>query len=151
VSESYGYILAELLKHNTNLHGRELVRHGKKQQWINDAKKIVVSELRQYPHNGELKAFSGLLWKDMKQQGFTTRHIYQLLLQWALELTKETQLYFYTQAYEDLFIELRHTIESGAGGVVKDILPEEIINEWEAVKDYLVILHGFCEQFMKRN
>ncbi len=148
----YGYILAELFKQNTHLHGKELWRRGNKTKWPANAKKIIVTELSKYPHDGKLKAFSGLIWNKLRQQNITTRHIYGLLLQWALLLTEKGFLCYYTKDYEGLIEELRSTLESGAEGEVKDIPPEEIIEEWEMVKErYLMELHSMCEEWMVRN
>lgn len=145
MSEHFGYILAELLKRNTELHGRELLKRGNKDIWPKLTRKIIIAELAKYTLDGKLKAFSGLVWNKLRSQDITTRHIYGLLLQWAVLLTEKGLLSFYTEAYEFLIEELRHTIESGAEGVVDDIPPEEIIEEWEFMKSYLDSLHNMCE------
>lgn len=147
MSDTYGYILAELLKRNIELHGRELKRRGKKAKWPETARKIIMDELIHYPFDSKLKAFSGLLWGKLRKQNITTRHIYGLLLQWALLLTEKGLLSFYTDDYEGLVEELRITIESGAEGIVEDIPPEEIVEEWEFMRGYLLELHGMVEQF----
>jgi len=148
MSEHYGYLLAELLKRNTELHGKELRKRGANPQWPWDARKVIIKELASYPLDGKLKAFSGLLWGRLRKQDITTRQIYILLLQWAVKLTEKKLLNFYTSDYEDLIEELRHTIESGAEGVVDDIPPEEIVEEWEFMQGYLDSLHGMCEQWI---
>lgn len=149
MSDSYGYILAELLKRNTELHGRELCRIGEEAKWPGNARKIIMGELREYKASGGLKAFSGLVWHKLRKQDVTTRQIYGLLLQWALLLTEKELLGFYTADYEALIEELRHNIESGAEGVVEDIPAEEILEEWEFMKQYLMALHGECEGWIK--
>lgn len=151
MSDSFGYLLAELLKRNTELHGKELRKRGDNPQWPWDARKVIIKELASYPLGGKLKAFSGLLWGRLRKQDITTRHIYGLLLQWALLLTEKGLLGFYTDDYEALIEELRHTIESGADGAVEDIPAEEIVAEWEFMQGYLNGLHGMCEQWVKDN
>ena len=145
----YGYILAELLKRNTELHGNALEKQGQRIKWPSEARKVILGELRRYKANGKLKAFSGLLWGKLRLHDITTRQIYQLLLQWALYLTEKGLLFTYTENYEALLEELRYTIESGAEGVVEDITPEEILEEWEIMKNnYLLALHGECEAWI---
>ncbi len=150
--EAYGYILAELLKRNTNLHGHALIKRGQQQKWPDEAKRIFAKELCKYTFNSKLKAFSGLVWGRLRAEDITTRHIYQLLLQWALYLTQNELLHIYTSEYEDLLEELRHTIESGAEGKVEDIPSNEIIEEWELVKNnYLLALHKMVEEWVDEN
>ncbi len=149
--DSFGYILAELLKRNTQLHGKELLKRGKRVKWPIDAQKIIMGELTRYPFDSKLKAFSGLLWGKLRRHDITTRHIYGLLLQWALLLTEKELLSFYTQDYEALIDELRITMESGAEGEVEDIPPEEIVEEWEFMQSYLMDLHGMVEEWQKND
>lgn len=149
--ESYGYLLAELLKRNTELHGKALEKKGRKVKWPGEARKIILGELRKYKVDGRSKAFSGLLWGRIRRHDITTRQIYQLLLQWALHLTEKGLLFTYTADYEGLLEELCTTIESGAEGIVEDISPEEIIAEWESMKDYLTALHNECEEWVNEN
>lgn len=150
MSDSYGYLLAEFIKRNTELHGKELLRRGSKDKWPAKARKTIITELSKYPFNGKLKAFSGHIWGKLRCQDITTRHIYGLLLQWALLLTEKGLLNFYTQDYEELFEELKYTIESGAEGAVENIPSDEIIAEWEMVKNnYLITLHKTCEEWIK--
>jgi len=144
---NYGYVLAELLKRNTELHGNELLKRGNRVSWVNEARKVIIVELRSYPVNYKLKAFSGFVWGRLRRQDITTRHIYILLLQWAVLLTEKGLLYFYTKEYEELIEELRITIESGAEGSVEDVSSGEIIDEWNFVEGYLVSLQNMCEEY----
>lgn len=148
MSDKYGYILADLLKRNTELHGREIAKRGQKVEWPNVTRKVCIGELRKIKANGSLMAFSGLLWHRLRCQNITTRCIYQLLLQWALLLTEKGLLGFYTDAYEALILELQTTIEGGADGAVDDISPEEIQAEWEFMQGYLTALHDMVEQYV---
>lgn len=145
--DKYCFILADLLKRNTELHGKELSKRGQKVIWPDTTRKICIKELRKIPVNGGARAFSGLLWSKLRLENITTRCIYQLLLQWALLLTEKELLSFYTEDYEALLDELRTTIEGGAEGAVEDIPPKEIIEEWEFMKTYLPILHKMVEEY----
>lgn len=148
MTDTYCYILADLLKRNTELHGFAI--KGQKVTWPDVTRKICIKELRRIKSNGALMAFSGLLWHKLRRQDITTRCIYQLLLQWALKLTEEGLLHFYTEDYEALILELQTTIEAGAEGEVEDIPPEEIIAEWEFMQGYLPELHRLVEEFSNK-
>jgi len=150
-SDKYGYLLAELLKRNTELHGNALLKRGNKAKWPGETRKVIIGELSKYPFDSKLKAFSGLVWHKLRSQNITTRCIYQLLLQWAILLTEKELLSFYTEDYEALIEELRHTIESGVEGEVSDIPPEEILEEWDFMKGYLMDLHNMCEGWINES
>lgn len=145
MTDTFCYILCDLLKRNTELHGAALKKRGQKVDWPNVTKKVCVRELRKIPLN--YIGLSGLIWSQLRKQNITTRCIYQLLLQWALLLTEKGLLAFYTDDYEALILELQTTIEGGAEGQVEDISPEEIIEEWEFMKIYLPDLHRMVEEF----
>lgn len=150
MSDSYGYLLAELLKRNTELHGKELWKRGDKVKWTGDTRKIIIAELAEYSFDSKLKAFSGLLWHYIRGLDITTRCVYALLLQWAIYLTESNLLGFYTINYDDLLEELRHSIESGAEGVVDGVVQDEVLEEWELMKDYLMPLHDMCESWIRQ-
>lgn len=141
------YILCDLLKRNTELHGKEVAKRGQKVTWTDVTRKVCIKELRCIKSNGGLMAFSGLLWHRLRCQNITTRCIYQLLLQWAFLLTEKGLLAFYTDDYEALILELQTTIEGGAEGQVEDIPPEEIIEEWEYMQRFLPELQRMVEEF----
>jgi hypothetical protein len=144
--DTYCYILADLLKRNTELHGREIKKRGQLVTWPDVTRKICVKELRLIKADGKLKAFCGLVWYHLRGYNITTRCIYQLLLQWALLLTEKGLLGFYTDDYKNLIEELQTTIEGGAEGVVEDIDSNEIVGEWEEMKNnYLIALHNMVE------
>lgn len=145
MSEVYCYILCDLLKRNTELHGKELARRGQKVTWPDTTRRICIRELRRIKANGATIGLSGSLWHKLRLQDITTRCIYQLLLQWALLLTEKGLLHFHTEEYEALILELKDTIEKGADGVVDDIPAEEIIQEWEFMKGYLPELHKMAQ------
>lgn len=152
MSDTYSYILAELLKRNTELHGKELAKRGNYQRWTDDMKKVIVKELCKYPRgNNKLKAYAGYIWGQLMRQQMYTREIYQLLLQWALLLTENNLLFFYTKDYEDIINELRERIEEGAEGIHIELSPEEIIAEWESMKTYLPGLHDMCEEWESKD
>lgn len=148
MSEKYAFILAELLKRNTQLHGDAIKERVK---WPVDATKVINTEIRTGPFKTDtkLKAISGHVWGWLRGQNLTTRHIYALLLQWALYLTEQGMLNTYTEQYADLLDELRYTIETGAEGEVEDIPPEEIIEEWRFVQEnYYSLLHNLCAKLI---
>lgn len=152
MSDSYAYILAELLKRNTQLHGNALNKRGKKVDWPLKAVKVIITEIRKssLKNNTKVKAQSGQIWGWLRSQNLTTRQIYQLLLQWALYLTTENFLYTHTGEYADLLEELRSSIEAGAEGEVEDIDANEIINEWHFLQEnYYSYLHNLCIKFIE--
>ncbi len=150
-SDTFCFILCDLLKRNTELHGNELKRRGQKITWPDITRKVCIKELRCIKANGGLMAFSGLLWHRLRSQNITTRCIYQLLLQWAFLLTEKGLLAFYTDDYEALILELQTTIEGGADGAVDDIPAEEIIEEWEFMRGYLTELHKLVEDYENKD
>lgn len=147
MTDKYAFILADLLKRNTELHGKALKKKGQKVTWPDKTRKVVIKELRCLNPSGSLRGFSGYLWRQIRQQNITTRCIYQLLLQWAFLLTEKGLLHFYTDDYEKLIHELNDTINAGAEGVVEDISADEIVGEWEYMKNYLMELHGLVENY----
>lgn len=147
MSDKYSYILAELIKRNTQLHGSALKKRNIKAEWPGVTIDVINKEIRANPFKSDtkLKAKSGRVWGWLRGQNVTTRHIYQLLLQWALYLTETQALHTYTEKYADLLEELRYVIETGAEGEVEDIPPEEIIAEWKYVQEnYYSQLHNLC-------
>lgn len=151
MSDKYSYLLAEILKRNTQLHGNAIKEMGQKVVWPVDAIKVINTEIRGGPFKSDtkLKAISGHVWGWLRGQDLTTRHIYALLLQWGLYLTEKDMLYTYTEQYADLLDELRYTIETGAEGEVQDILPEEILEEWKFVQEnYYSLLHNLCSKLI---
>lgn len=147
MNDIYSYILADLLKRNTRLHGRELEKRNISAKWPSVTNDICLKELQRINPTSKMMAFSGLIWHKLRQQNITTRCIYQLLLQWALLLTEKGLLSFYTSDYENLLIELKTTIESGSEGAVEDIPPQEIIDEWNFMKDFLPQLLEMVENY----
>lgn len=147
MTDVYCFILCDLLKRNTELHGKEIAKRGQKVTWPSIARKVCLSEIRKIKPDAKLMSFSGLLWHRLRCQNITTRCIYQLLLQWALLLTEKGLLAFYTDDYEALILELQTTIESGAEGQVEDIPPEEIIEEWGYMQGFLPELQRMVEEF----
>lgn len=149
---AYSFILADLLKRNTELHGYALEQRGIYQEWPAKTRKIIIKELKLNPAtNGKIKAFSGLVWGQLRSQDITTRQIYALLLQWTLYLSESDKLVTFTKEYNDLLEELKCTIESGADGKVEDIPPEEIVAEWENMKEFHADLHVICEEWIEKN
>ena len=150
--DSYSYILAELLKRNTQLHGEALHKRGQRVTWPSVAIKTINKELQAHPLRSDtkLKAISGDVWGWLRRQDLTTRHIYQLLLQWALYLTAGKLLCTYTDDYAAVLEELRNTIETGAEGRVEDIDANEILQEWEYVQEqYYSLLHNLCTKLIE--
>ncbi len=147
MTDTFCFILCDLLKRNTDLHGAELKRRGQKITWTDVTRKVCIAEIRKIKPDAKLMAFSGLIWHRLRGQNITTRCIYQLLLQWAFLLTEKGLLAFYTDDYEALILELQTTIESGADGAVDDIPAEEIIEEWGFMKGYLPELHRLVEEY----
>jgi len=147
----YGYILAELLKRNTELHGKALEKKGKPKEWPGVARKIIIKELAKYKQPASVKSYAGFIWGNLRRQDVTTRQIYMLLTQWALLLTNKGLLEFHTEDYEALLAETTNSFEKGAEGDVYDVSPEEIVNEWEFMQNYLNDLHEICEKWIKNN
>lgn len=151
MSEAYNYILAELIKRTTKLHGEALNERGQKVDWPAITVKITSKEIQASPYKSDtkLKAISGQVWGWLRGQYLSTRHIYQLLVQWALYLTNEGLLCTYTTEYADLLEELMITIEAGAEGEVSDINPEEILEEWKFMQEnYYSLLHNLCNKLI---
>lgn len=145
----YSFFLADLLKRNTELHGSALQKQGNYQEWPGKTRIALLKELRLNPtNNGKIKAFSGLVWGQLRKKDITTRQIYGLLLHWALYLSEDDKLVTFTEDYAELLKELKFAIESGAAGEVEDIPPEEILAEWEMMKTYHADLHTICTEWI---
>lgn len=145
--DKYAFVLADLLKRNTELHGAALKQRGKKVLWPAKTRVVCLTEIRAIKADAKLKAFSAKVWWMIKGLNVTTRCIYALLLQWAVLLSDKKLFGFYTEDYESLILELQATIEGGAEGEAVGINPDEILKEWEFMKQYLIELHELVEKF----
>ncbi len=147
MSDVHCFILANLLRLNTNLHGKALKKQGNPQLWTETMKATIAKELSRHPKNLKLNAYSTWIWGRFMGHGLYTREIYILLLQWGVRLTELKMLYMLTDDYVNLLDELRLRIEEGADGKHKEISAAETLKEWDAMQEYLPELHKMADDF----
>lgn len=116
--DNYSFMLAYLLKQVLKYHKKHA-----KIAWGDKAARIITKEMRSISSNKIGQA--GLVWSWLKKQNLDTGHVYIILIQLALKMTENAQLFFYTEDYEALIKELLSTIED-------KINPDE----WEHVKEF---------------
>ncbi len=130
IEDVYNLIAAELLKLNSSLLYKELLKQGKNVAWVKQSKQICIKEIRANPIQckASLKGSCAFIWSWIRQQNFSTREVYMLLVKWLLE----TKASVFTQPFDDLCSEFGSVIEQGYNNET-DISGQEIQDEWFSV------------------